>query len=282
MIIDYLKENFEVEQYWDDSWQGKPFIDLSFIDKSYLGVVFLQTIPSPDELSKINNDNLIFIPMYDSYGELGSDYWMQYKDLKIFNFSKTLFEKLHRWGFETEYVQYFPKPKEFTPGDIKKVYFWQRTSTLNINTLAKLFENMKIKIHIHKAVDPNHKFTHPTKRQEKDFSITYSDWFKTRKQMWKVTNSKGIYVAPRATEGIGLAFLEAMAMGKAVVAPDNPTMNEYIVNNKTGYLYDLRNPQPLNLQNIESVQQNAYQYMVGGYRNWEKHKSKILSFIMRK
>ena len=54
----------------------------------------------------------------------------------------------------------------------------------------------------------------------------------------------GIYFAPRLYEGIGISFLEAMAMGKAVVAPDNPTMNEYVTHNVNGFLYKPGGPAP--------------------------------------
>ena len=65
-------------------------------------------------------------------------------------------------------------------------------------------------------------------------------------------------------------------MGKAVIAVDNPTMNEYIKHNVTGYLYDLKNPKIIDLSNIKKVQENAYDYMVKGFNEWEKDKIKII------
>jgi hypothetical protein len=46
-----------------------------------------------------------------------------------------------------------------------------------------------------------------------------------------------VYIAPRRHEGIGMAFLEAMAMGMCVVAENHPTANEYILSGKNGVLY---------------------------------------------
>ena len=92
---------------------------------------------------------------------------------------------------------------------------------------------------------------------------------------------KGIYVAPRDLEGIGMSFLEAMAMGKAVIAVDNPTMNEYIEDGKTGYLFDLKNPKKIDLSNIEQVQKNAFDFMREGRKKWEKDKEKIIDFIKK-
>jgi len=190
-----------------------------------------------------------------------------------------LHEKLKSWGFESIYVKYFPKPQEFVPGNKNEVFFWQRLTNINIKNIINLFEKKDLKIHIHKAIDPNQEFIQPSREDEKKYQITYSEWFETREQMWDLIKKKGIYIAPRELEGIGLSFLEAMAMGKAVVAIDNPTMNEYIEHNKTGYLFDLSKPENIDLSNIENIQKNTYEFMQKGYAEWEKNKKKIIDFI---
>ena len=42
-----------------------------------------------------------------------------------------------------------------------------------------------------------------------------------------------------------MTFLEAMAHGKAVIAADRPTMNEYILHGCNGFLFSTRFPRPL-------------------------------------
>jgi len=78
-----------------------------------------------------------------------------------------------------------------------------------------------------------------------------------------------------------MSFLEAMSMGKAVVAADNPTMNEYITNNQTGYMFDKDNPKPINFSKSLKIRSNTYNYMKNGYINWEKEKNKIIKFIKK-
>ena len=280
-LIKYLKQLYDIEVISDESWLGKPFPDLSFIDESYLGVIFFQLLPSKEILEKIKNENIIYFPMYDQSGMLDRDYWENYQNLKIANFSKTLHEKLAKWGFESMYVQYFPDLQKFIPGKKDEVFFWQRLTKINIHTAVKLFGKKDLKIHIHKAIDPEQGFVKPGKEDEKKFHITYSDWFETRGEMLDLIKQKGIYVAPREFEGIGLSFLEAMAMGKAVIAVDNPTMNEYIEDGKTGYLFDLSKPRKIDLSNIEQVQKNAYEFMSEGQKKWEKDKRKIIDFIKK-
>lgn len=279
-LLDYLKEHFEVKIILDETWRGKVAPDLSFIDESYLGVIFCQRIYPPKTINKIKNKNIVFFPMYDSCGTLPRSYWKQYKNIKFINFSKTLHRKLISWGFNSIYLQYFPKPDPFVAGDKNKIFFWQRVSNININTIEKLFAGHdQLKVHLHKAIDPEHRFVYPSKNQERRFSITYSKWFKNKEELLNLVKKSAIYTAPREYEGIGLSFLEAMAMGKAVVAANNPTMNEYIIHNKTGYLYKLKNPKRLNLSNLSRIQNNVYKYMNAGYNNWEKNKSKLINFI---
>jgi len=282
-LIEYLKKHFKVTEVIDESWLGKKtFPDLSFIDKSYVGVIFFQNIPDIEVIKKIDNDNIIFFPMYDNVGGREYNFWKKYIDVKIINFSKTLHQKLISWGFESYYLQYFPKPLPFIKNKTHKVFFWQRTNAIDINLVEKLLGNLKTKIHIHQAIDPNCTFVKPTKEQEKKFNITYSNWFNTREEMQKKIQECDIYIAPREYEGIGMSFLEAMSMGKAVVAINNPTMNEYIINNQTGYLFDKNNLKTIDFYNISNIRKNSYNYMKNGYKNWEKEKNRIIYYISKK
>jgi hypothetical protein len=183
-LIDYLKKTYDVKVISDESWQGKPFPDLSFIDESYLGVIFFQLLPPRNILDEIRNDNVIYFPMYGGV-RLDYEFWDDCRDLKIFNFSKTLHNKLQKWGLDSMYVQYFPGGQKFIPGKKNEVFFWQRLTKINIKTIAKLFgKKDDLKIHIHKAIDPEQQFVEPSEQDEKKFHITYSDWFETRGKCW--------------------------------------------------------------------------------------------------
>jgi len=280
-VVDILKKHFKVEKIWHESWQGDNFPDLSHIDKSYIGVIFFQVLPPPDVYKKINNPNIIFFPMFDGHGNNPESYWRQYPNLKIINFSKTLHDKLSSWGFDSTYIQYFPKPMPFIKNKTHKAFFWQRINYININTVDILLEKIKTKIHLHRHVDPNQTFITPSSKQIKKYNITYSDWFETREEMQQKIQECDIYIAPRQYEGIGLSFLEAMAMGKAVIAVNNPTMNEYITDGKTGYLFEMENPQPINLSNLDEVRKSTYSYMKKGWTKWRSDKAKIIEFIKK-
>lgn len=278
-LIEYLKLFFDVTEILDDSWNGGSFPDLSFIDESYLGVIFFQNLPDRKVVESIKNDNIIYFPMFDNVHFLPRKWWNNYYNLKIINFSKTLHDKLIGWNFNSIYLQYFPEPKEFNPGNSNEVFFWQRKNNINIKTLIKFFDNSKVKIHIHKAIDPTYQFCIPTIDEENQFEITYSDWFETQEDLMSVVKQKGIYIAPREFEGIGMSFLEAMAMGKAVIAVDNPTMNEYIVHGQTGYLFKLVEPKNIDISAILEVQKNTHSYISLGYDVWKEQRNKIIEKI---
>jgi len=176
-LLDYLKEFYEVEVIADESWKGEgdEYPELAHIDSSYLAVIFFQNLPADlGVIKKIKNDNILFFPMYDATSTWDYSKWRKLRDLKIMNFSRTLHEKLKKWGFESTFVQYFPAPQKFEKGKKDEVFFWQRLSFVNINTIAQVLGKNKIKIHLHKAIDPGQQYIQPTKEQEKNMKITYT------------------------------------------------------------------------------------------------------------
>ena len=59
----------------------------------------------------------------------------------------------------------------------------------------------------------------------------------SREAYWKLIEPANILIAPRLHEGAGMNFLEQMARGCAVFANDAPTMNEYIEQGVSGFLF---------------------------------------------
>ncbi len=281
-LIEYLKEHYDLTVVLDDSWNGKPYPDLSFIDGTYVGVVIFQNIPELEVLNSINNNNIIYFPMYDGVVVKGEEYWKQYKQVRVVNFSSSADKIFKKLGFDSLYIQYFPKPYKFSPGEKNTMFFWQRITKINIDIVKKIIGNQKMQIHMHTAIDPYQELLMPDKEIEKKFTMTFSSWFKTRESSLDIIKKKAFYFAPREFEGIGLSFIEALAMGKAVISVDNPTMNEYIVHNETGYLYNFDSLQKIDLSHQTQIQKNAYEYMTKGYHKWESGKYKIIDFIKNK
>lgn len=279
-----MAENFDVEFFALDPYRSDINEQLNPLkNKHYDVVVLWQMMPHLDKLKKyISFKNAAFFPMYDGVPSRDNKIWYEYKNVNVINFSKTLHDELKGLGFSSYYFQFFPKPLKITnEGDEKSIFFWQRTNQININTVEKLIDFKDIKhIHFHHAIDPGHEFVEPNAEINK--KATHSTWFDTREDMQKQMQKSAIYIAPRAYEGIGMSFLEAMAMGRCVIAPDNPTMNEYIKDGENGFLYDLNNPKPVDLSKIREIQKNTIKYIKDGFENWEKEKWEILKVLITK
>jgi len=89
-----------------------------------------------------------------------------------------------------------------------------------------------------------------------------------------------IFFAPRRHEGLGLTFLEAMAMGLCVVAEDLPTANEYLLAHQNGVLYrgdeqTLRPLAPLCKEQLTSMGKNARQTIQTIHQRWIDKRDEI-------
>ncbi len=286
-LIDLLEMHFEVKAFWDEAWNDGSRISLEKIaHQGYDTIVFFQLMAySEEELITIANKNIILIPMFDHSFTKPIEFWEKFKYAKIINFSRRFHKKLKRFGLISRYFQYFPSPHDFPSPDWNHQqlsgFFWQRTDQITWNHIKKLIKQSDFtKIHIHTAVDPpGFTVALPTESERKKYRITTSQWYPEKEDYLNTLDHANVYFAPRLREGIGMAFLEAMAKGKCVVAPDNSTMNEYIIHGKTGILYDPDNPQLLEFSNIKELGSNARKYIEQGHPGWLEAQKELIDFI---
>ena len=239
-------------------------------------------MPPISELKKyLKYNNIAFFPMYDATHFFNKAIWNEYRECNIINFSSTLHKKCKSLGLSSYYIQYFPKPAEIENfGDENSIFFWQRREKINTRTIEKVLNSNKInKLYLHTAPDPDNKISKPSKKW--DGKIIYSNWFNSKEEMQSYIQKTAMYFAPREFEGIGMSFLEAMAAARCVIAPNNPTMNEYISHAKTGFLYNPKSPKKINFKSIKEIQINTYQYIKNGYSKWENEKFKILKWLTK-
>ena len=270
--------------------------------KHYDLLVIWQVMPPLSSLYKhISWNHGVFFPMYDYFvspqGGLSSSIWKGYDELTIICFSKALFQVLSCAGFDVKYIQYFPQPQEINDwGDTKGVFFWQRVSQLNISNFIAITQKFGYeKIHWHKALDPGHRalsvasLSHSYQNYLQNVKITESTWFEQKEQLLQEIEKYALYMAPRLYEGIGMSFLDAMAMGRCVIAHDAPTMNEYIRHGENGLLYAWDNITDIDkgiylsfaTGGIKEMQQNAYSTIQQGYVKWEKEKEIIIDWCVQ-
>ena len=111
------------------------------------------------------------------------------------------------------------------------------------------------------------------------YDVKGANEFLDRKEYFERISKCGIVIAPRRKEGIGMAFLEAMAMGKCVVAHNDATMNEYIKNGKNGILFDAKNPIRIPEESIVNVLNNVMQSTHQLYSQWMNDSRKVVTFL---
>jgi glycosyltransferase involved in cell wall biosynthesis len=135
--------------------------------------------------------------------------------------------------------------------------------------------------HLHVAGDPGFppvKLPHPMDRKAQNVRI--STWFEDRADFDAVARHANVYFAPRLAEGIGQAVLEAMARGQCVVAPNRPTMNEYIVHGVNGLLYDPHSLESVDFTDVGRLGLEARRGAVAGRRQRQASASKLVDFVV--
>lgn len=288
-FIDILKDNFVVDFIWTLPSSVKFELKEEIFDNNYKALIFFQVIPEVSFLKKLICKNIILIPMYDNNLKISYLEWAKYKDFKFINFSKSLYQKLDFLGLKNNlYLQYSPEIDNFyisSKKDRKKfdVFFWQRSDDINWNLVKKLLNPDFINsVHMHRIEKNEEKdkwFDKPSLEDIKQFNITFTSWFEDKEEMLSYVKNCDIFIAPRFYEGIGQAFIEAMTLGKCVIAPDLPTHNEYIQNNVNGLLYNPHDINSVDISNCIKLGENAKESMKRIRINWENNQSKIKEFI---
>jgi hypothetical protein len=244
-IIDVLSKDFqldtimidpdinECDQLNDKKYLNYDFVVLWQID--YLAAYFLR-----------NGIKTIIMPMFDGSSTLNNIHWQVAKDALFINFSLNLHILITNAGCDSIYVKYFPPRKCIsaealynTVSDAKPTaFFWERRpdTLLNTDEICRMLSGAISHLHIHQAPDPG--LISRAIPLGLNFSVSTSKWFEHPDDYLNCVCSHDIYVAPRYSEGIGMGFLEAMGLGKVVLAHDAPTHSEYIKSNHNGILFD--------------------------------------------
>ena len=289
-----------VEYFWDSDWEGGSSVRFSQLE-AYDAIVIFQAIPKglPECLAK-HHANVTFIPMLDQFGIAKGplfdlkELWRPFHGSKVLSFSTAVHAIATSNGIASMHCQYMPPNagKSFHVDQHRSrenlhVFFWiRRPSEISIEMVGKLLgeHQADLVLHVHLSADPGEVET-----SEKDVrsafpdckSLTISHWFESKEEIMRVIRDCDIYIAPRLEEGIGQSFLEALSAGLCVVAPNNGTMNEYLVDGVNGMLYDPAVPKPLKLSDIARIRENANRTAEQLLINWESDQKRLLGFILK-
>ena len=202
----------------------------------------------------------VFVPMYDN--EWASKWqWKRiaWSGVGVISFCEKVSNHARKCGVRNILdVRYFPDPASFPQkhGDPKRVFFWERGG-IDLSTAKALFP--------------------PEKGYS--FDVKHAGENLERDEYLNRLAKCGVVIAPRRKEGIGMAFLEAMAMGKCVVAHDDATMNEYINSGENGILFNANAPQAVSRGAMDNVRKNIAASAAHLRANWLADAGKINAFI---
>ena len=276
-FVDLLKQHFSVTEHYASGRFNKTMPTAEEINR-YDRVVFFQLIPSLFRLRRIKRP-CFYVPMYDNEA-YNPWQWRRLRHLgvHVISFSTTLAHFLTELGLTPFTCTYYPSPLPFTPGDPRKVFLWERGDIC--------FEHLKFVLNPDDVDELciRRLPTAPTlsEADQSAYKISFIPTSHTlsREEYFNFFKECGIYIAPRKREGIGMSFLEAMAMGKCVIGHRNATMNEYIRHEDNGLLVDFTNTAPLSLQTLHTLQERAYSTIINGYKNWEEQSKEMVHYII--
>ena len=202
----------------------------------------------------------VFVPMYDNEW---ASYWqwkrIAWSGMGVVSFCDKVTEHARRCGVTNILdVRYFPDPASLPKekGDPKRVFLWERGEIGRV-VAEKLFP-------------PSDGYV---------FDVKEDGEFLAREVYFDRVAKCGIVIAPRRKEGIGMAFLEAMAMGKCVVANNDATMNEYIKNGENGILFSYGVHKPVAEDMISRVSANIADSVSKLRTRWLRDATTINDFL---
>lgn len=276
-----LSTHFDIIDFWDNSWDDGEKIHINEVNKC--DYVFYFQVISPLKILANLKPRIIWVPMYD--GEKFNDlYWKNLANLpiKIVCFSNKLYEHCKKHGIEALRVQYYFNPdlyKANLPLNGNHFFFWDR-GDIGFNEIKKIIKPEDVDSFIYKSTpDPFKKSEKIPENDTEEYKIKKIETdFIPKKDYLELLSKCNLYISPRKKEGIGMSFLEAMAMGHTIIANNDSTMNEYIKNNFNGYLFG-DNYEFIDFRNIEQVRKNSVISARIGYAKWEKDQKNIINFI---
>lgn len=220
-------------------------------------IVYWEFLPSRFACG-VPGKRCVFVPMFDN--EWGSKWqWRRLAMLgmNVISFCRAVGDHARRCGVQNVLdVQYAFDPARYEgmSGNPRIALYWNR-GAFDVGKVKGMFAPGTL-----------------------DKLIVY-DKFVPREEYLKMIREVGVYIAPRFKEGIGMSFLEPLAMGKCVIAHDAPTMNEYIRDGKNGILTDMRHPRRISAVEISKAREGVRTAANDLHAEWRTDEQCILEFF---
>lgn len=248
-------------------------------------IVFWEFIPFRFRLG-VTGKPCVFVPMYDNeWASVGFWKRLALLGMNVISFSERVTKHAKRCGIENIVsVKYAPSPDEIhlESGNPRVAALWER-GTVSFKVIKKLFKPEQVdKVILMRRTEENIQYAPISQEDMCSYKVEiHEGGFLPEEEYRKILEEPGVYIAPRLKEGIGMSFLEQMAMGKCVIAHNDSTMDEYIKDGDNGILVDMRNPHPIESEEICVVRSNARKSIAALYERWERDKKDVLRFFSK-
>lgn len=285
-FMDLIKENFDwVDVEYVDTecpsdikaLRSKRIHDLVIIwQLDYLAPIFLAA-----------GYRTVVVPMYDGSANMPYEHWIGMSRASFVNFSRTLHERVIAAGCRSLTVKYFLPPVEEgqlpTFENLRGILWMRRPQDgLTPKLVQRMLDGQLTSLHVHNAPDDGN----PRKLSEPEyetsaFQITESHWVRDTNAYLAALPRCNVFVAPRMSEGIGMAMLEAFSRGLLVIANDDAVHNEYVSNWVNGILFNLHNVGPFHVSSdmARDMAVSGWYGALSGYLEWLESRRQIVEFI---
>jgi hypothetical protein len=232
-------------QFTQIPWDGENLPVLTTSRKNSDPLVFFQ-LPPPRELLQQQDRRLVWIPMWDEARGYPREWWAKLpKTLRIVSFSKQVSERCALAGLETLNLKYYLSPEKYSQASWeggRTLFYWNRSALVGKAFLTAFCQSLNIVKLIYlrngkTGIPARLAYALPERLGGAYVRTVEADQFLPQDDYLELFHQANVFIAPRASEGVGLFFLEALAQGCAVFAFDAATMNEYILHKENGYLF---------------------------------------------
>lgn len=285
-FLSLLRTHFEVDTlYYDEMY--KVAIPQSLLEQANLVIVW-QALLARNQFVPPGKP-CVYVPMYDNlWGSIAQWKRIARSGTRIISFCEKVSAFAKRGGVADKNlleVRYAFDPKKFQnyAGDPDVLAVWER-GFFGLREVKKLFPpGFFKKIILFRRPQPGLEYVPVCDADLRDYNVTIFDSdFLPEEEYLALLQEPGVYIAPRPKEGIGMSFLEQLAMGKCVIAHDDGTMNEYIRDGVNGFIRDFRQDklETISKEDILRVRSNVVESAMELYTHWKNDSDRIIPFLL--
>lgn len=229
----------------------------------------------------------VVVPMYDGSANMPYEHWIGMRGASFVNFSRTLHERVIASGCRSLPVKYYlpPVKKEQLPHfeDLRGILWMRRPQDgLTPHFIENMLGGQLRSLHVHNAPDDGEpRVLSSPGLGVGAFPLSESRWSRDTNAYLDALKACNVFFAPRMSEGIGMAMLEAFSRGLLVVANDDAVHNEYVSNWVNGVLFnrDIVGSVTIPLDMARDMAYVGWRGAVSGYQEWLETRRRIIEFI---